>query len=163
VCAAALGKFENYALGISKPWKPNSLTLLNLGILKSWSLETLEPWNLEILESWRNLGTLETWKLRNFEIKKTRNEETITFSNTGRKIIGKMGNRMQGGESVRWLVIEITSPENRKMIRFCPKLIHVFWSKLNLYPSFCRNSAGNINPKRFLVFDFSSFSRIHHF
>ena len=49
------------------------------------------------------------------------------------------------------------------MVRFYGKTIHVFWSKLNSYPSSSRNSAGKINVRRFLVFDFSSFSRIHHF
>ena len=38
-----------------------------------------------------------------------------------------------------------------------------FWSKLNSYSRFCNNSGGKMNPRKFLVFDFSSFSRIHHF
>ena len=67
---------------------------------------------------------------------------------------------MQVWEAVRWLVIEITLPENRKSGAFYHKLDSCFWSKWNSYPSFWRNSAGKINPKRFLVFDFSSFHHI---
>ena len=33
---------------------------------------------------------------------------------------------MQGWESARWLVIGITLPENRHMVRFCSKSIHIF-------------------------------------
>ena len=49
------------------------------------------------------------------------------------------------------------------MVRFTTFSFHVFWSKLNSYSRFCNNSGGKIDVRRFLVFDFSSFSRIHHF
>ena len=44
-----------------------------------------------------------------------------------------------------------------KNLHFFEKTFHVFWSKLNSYLSFARNSAGKIDPKRFLVLDFSCF------
>ena len=61
-----------------------------------------------------------------------------------------------GWESVRWLVIGITLPKIREIDKIS---FHVFWSKPNSYSRFWRNSAGKMNLKKFLVFDFSSF---HH-
>ena len=46
------------------------------------------------------------------------------------------------------------------LFEFLKFWIPVFWSKWNSYPSFCNNSAGKINGRRFLVFDFSSFHNI---
>ena len=72
-------------------------------------------------------------------------------------------NRMQGWESVCWLVIGIPLRENRKVGSIYHIFVSCFWSKWNSYPSCWRNSAGKMKPRKFLVFDFSSFPRIHHF
>ena len=48
----------------------------------------------------------------------------------------------------------------RNLFVFAQNRCMFFWSKLNSYPSFSRNSAGEMNLKKFLVFDFSSFHHI---
>ena len=98
-----------------------------------------EPWATS-LEAWAM--SFEPWTINHPLTKK------INRKNHGKKL---------RWESVRWLVIGITLSENRKMVRFCEKSIHVFWSKLKSYSRFWRNSAGKINVRRFLVFDFSWF------
>ena len=83
------------------------------------------------------------------------------FGNKGPRT--RRRNQMQGWESVRWLVIVITLPKNRKVGSFYHKIGSCFLIETKfiskIFKKFHRQNKSQEIPR----LRFSSFSRIHHF